>query len=324
MIFLIFTVACVVESLTKNKENHKVDNKKQQSKVEEDVDIDSMLQRLERKTITKTTETTIEQKPEPKVEKVFKREESVVVAPVKEEPKHEEEEVDFDAIFTKLEQEFNATKEKEDEEKKRLEELKKEEERKAQEEQKRAEEAKKAEAKKAEEAKPVKSIQALFAQTNAEAEEVPAKEEKKELSQFDYQARYDALNDSLAKSQKELVKATKEVNKYEKTQKRKARNEMLLDKKAGELTNLNLVLYNVNDIKEIDPQKKEKQESLTQHITELKDIIKDADEYLATNKEKYKNAVKIQEFLTKEKARQEDELNELAILIEEAKKRDKK
>ena len=315
VIFLIFTVACIVESLTKHNGNNKVEKRRQQSNVE-DVDIDSMLQRLERKTVSKTTETTIEQKPEPKVERVFKPVEPVVIEEKKEEPKHEEEEVDFDAIFTKLEQEFNATKVKEE----KKEEPKKEE---------KALEEKPAEVAKVEEKKedvaPAKSIQALFARsTSATKEEAPAKVEKKEISQFDYQARYDALNESLAKSQKELAKATKEVNKYEKTQKRKARNEALLDKKAGELTNLNLVLYNVNDIKEIDPQKKEKQESLTQHIAELKDIIKDADQYLATNKEKYKNAVKIQEFLTKEKARQEDELNELAILIEDAKKRDKK
>ena len=328
VVFLIFTVACVVESLTKNSGVQRVENRKRQSRVDEDVDIDSMLERLERKTIRKTSEATIEQKPEPKIERVFRSPEPEKVYVEKqniETKKQEEPEVDFDAIFTKLENDFNASKNKEDEEKKRLEEQKAEEERVRIEKEIVAEEEKKAldalfaeekdEEKSFEEQTENTSIQKLFAKsqfdTNEEKEEssvvqIPVIEEKKELSQFDYQARYDVLNLALEKCKKDLQKATREVSKYEKTEKRKARNEKLLDKKAGELTNLNLVLYNVNDIKEIDPVKKEKQEALTQHISDLKETIADATEYLAKNKEKYKNAVKIQEFLTKEKDRQED------------------
>ena len=139
--------------------------------------------------------------------------------------------------------------------------------------------------------------------------------------EFDYYQRLDTINASLAKLDKDLQKSTREVNKYEKTEKRKARNEKLLDKKATELTNLNLVLYNVNDIKDIDPEKKERQQDLTEHIAELKNSVNEANEYLDKNKEKYENSKKIKTFLEGEKQRYEAEIIELNALIAESKKK---
>ena len=139
--------------------------------------------------------------------------------------------------------------------------------------------------------------------------------------EFDYYQRLDTINTSLIKLEKDLAKSSREVRKYEKTEKRKTRNEKLLDRKATELTNLNLVLYNVNDIKDIDPEKKERQESLVEHIAELKNSIAEADEYLEKNKEKYENAKKITTFLEGEKARYEAEITELNALIAESKKK---
>lgn len=139
--------------------------------------------------------------------------------------------------------------------------------------------------------------------------------------EFDYYQRLETINASLVKLEKDLTKSSREVRKYEKTEKRKARNEKLLDRKATELTNLNLVLYNVNDIKDIDPEKKERQESLVEHIAELKNSISEADEYLVKNKEKYENAKKIKTFLEGEKERYEAEITELNALIAEAKKK---
>ena len=139
--------------------------------------------------------------------------------------------------------------------------------------------------------------------------------------EFDYYQRLETINASLVKLEKDLTKSSREVRKYEKTEKRKARNEKLLDRKAAELTNLNLVLYNVNDIKDIDPEKKERQESLVEHIAELKNSISEADEYLVKNKEKYENAKKIKTFLEGEKERYEAEITELNALIAEAKKK---
>ena len=87
--------------------------------------------------------------------------------------------------------------------------------------------------------------------------------------EFDYYQRLDTINTSLIKLEKDLAKSSREVRKYEKTEKRKTRNEKLLDRKATELTNLNLVLYNVNDIKDIDPEKKERQKIYLQKISIL-------------------------------------------------------
>ncbi len=138
---------------------------------------------------------------------------------------------------------------------------------------------------------------------------------------FDYNVRIQTIKDSLVKLEKDLAKASREVNKFEKTTARKERNEKLLDRKSAELTNLNLVLYNVNNIEDIDPEKKKKQEDLVEHIQELKASIKSADEYLQANQEKYLNSKKIKDFLTGEKARYNEEIAELEQLIAEGKKK---
>ena len=141
--------------------------------------------------------------------------------------------------------------------------------------------------------------------------------------EFDYNVRIQTINDSLIRLEKDLTKASREVNKFEKTTARKERNEKLLDRKSAELANLNLVLYNVNNIEDIDPEKKKKQESLMEHITELKASIKTANEYLSANQEKYQNSKKIKDFLTGEKVRYNEEIAELEQLIAEGKKKNK-
>lgn len=150
--------------------------------------------------------------------------------------------------------------------------------------------------------------------------EIAPKEDPKCLD-IDYASRLTKLKESLEKLERDLLKSTKELNKFERTAKRKARNERLLDKKAGELTNLNLVMYNVNDIKDIDPEKKQKQEELVAHIAELKKSIKDAEIYLVSNKEKNANAKKLNNFLVKERSRYEEEITELEALIKSSKKK---
>lgn len=141
--------------------------------------------------------------------------------------------------------------------------------------------------------------------------------------EFDYNVRIQTINDSLVRLEKDLTKASREVNKFEKTTARKERNEKLLDRKSAELANLNLVLYNVNNIEDIDPEKKKKQESLMEHITELKASIKTANEYLSANQEKYQNSKKIKDFLTGEKERYNEEIAELEQLIAAGKKKNK-
>ena len=84
---------------------------------------------------------------------------------------------------------------------------------------------------------------------------------------------------------------------------------------AGELTNLNLVMYSVTDIKNVDEDKKTKQEELTAHIAELKASIQDAEEYIDSNKEKNDHNVKMAKFLLQEKTRYNEEIAELQNLI---------
>lgn len=138
--------------------------------------------------------------------------------------------------------------------------------------------------------------------------------------EFDYNVRIQTINESLVKLEKDLAKSSREVNKYEKTLARKERNEKLLDRKSAELANLNLVLYSVNNIEDIDPAKKKKQEDLMEHISELKSGIATADEYLTANQEKYQNSKKIKDFLSGEKTRYNEEIAELEQLIAQGKK----
>lgn len=131
----------------------------------------------------------------------------------------------------------------------------------------------------------------------------------------DYKARLDKIVENRDKINKDLIKVEKSILNYERTKRRKLRNQKMLDRRASELTNLNLVMYSVTDIKNVDEDKKVKQEELTSHIAELKASIQDADEFLDSNKEKNDHDVKMAKFLIQEKARYNEEIAELQKLI---------
>ena len=230
---------------------------------------------------------------EEKTAKVEKVEEAEVIQPViaksvRDEKVVEEEtkndDIDFDALFKQLEEEAALIQKEEQEAV--------------------VEEAKKEEIKVQENAVQPEEVKPIVTGPN-----------------FDYNVRIQTIKDSLVRVEKDLAKATREVNKYEKTIARKERNEKLLDRKSAELTNLNLVLYSVNNIDDIDPEKKKKQEDLMEHITELKASISSADAFIAQNQEKYLNNKKIKDFLTGEKDRYIEEIAELEHLIEAGKKK---
>ena len=160
------------------------------------------------------------------------------------------------------------------------------------------------------------------------AEEAPAEDEEapktiiiKEVTtetvgtDFDYNTRLEKIVESKDKLDKEIAKTKNAILKYERTERRKERNQKMLDRRAVELTNLNLMMYSVTDIKNIDEDKKQKQEELTTHIAELKASIQDAEEYLMKNREKYEHDKKMLEFYNKEEARYADEIAELEELI---------
>ncbi len=142
----------------------------------------------------------------------------------------------------------------------------------------------------------------------------------KEGSEFDYSVRLEKIKESKDKIERDLEKTSKSVLKYERTIRRKERNQKMLDRRALELTNLNLLMYSVTDIKNVDAEKKARQEELTAHIAELKASIQDADDYIEANKEKYESNLKLQEYLEKEKARYADEIKELKKLIADGSK----
>ncbi len=135
---------------------------------------------------------------------------------------------------------------------------------------------------------------------------------------IDYKTRLEKVISSKGKLERDLAKIQKFILKYERTDRRKARNQKMLDRRAGELTNLNLVMYSVTDIKNVDEEKKVKQEELTSHIAELKASIQDAEEYLDSNKEKYAHNVKMAKFLSQERVRFAEEIAELEALIKAA------
>jgi len=135
---------------------------------------------------------------------------------------------------------------------------------------------------------------------------------------IDYKSRLEKVISSKGKLERDLAKIQKFILKYERTDRRKARNQKMLDRRAGELTNLNLVMYSVTDIKNVDEEKKVKQEELTSHIAELKASIQDAEEYLDSNKEKYAHNVKMAKFLSQERVRFAEEIAELEALIKAA------
>ena len=132
---------------------------------------------------------------------------------------------------------------------------------------------------------------------------------------IDYSARLEKIIATRDKIERDLAKVQKSILKYERTKRRKNRNQKMLDRRAGELTNLNLVMYSVTDIKNVDEDKKIKQEELTAHIAELKASIQDAEEYIESNKEKNDHNVKMAKFLTQEKLRYNEEIAELQSLI---------
>ena len=151
---------------------------------------------------------------------------------------------------------------------------------------------------------------------------VENEEEKTSDKNVDLSTRLSSVQEAIEKVDVDLSKALRDLNKYERTERRMARNQKLLDKKAEDLTKLNLVLYSVTDIKNIDADKKQKQEELTEHINELKASIKDAQVYLETNKEKYENAQKMKTFFEGEKARLDADEKEILSLM--GKKKNKK
>ena len=132
---------------------------------------------------------------------------------------------------------------------------------------------------------------------------------------LDYSARLEKIIETRNKIERDLAKIQKSILKYERTKRRKNRNQKMLDRRAGELTNLNLVMYSVTDIKNVDEDKKIKQEELTAHIAELKASIQDADEFIESNKEKNEHNVKMAKFLMQEKVRYNEEITELQALI---------
>jgi len=158
-------------------------------------------------------------------------------------------------------------------------------------------------------------------ETQEEAQEEvveEAKEETTEISQetlLDYKTRLDKIVKNKDKIEKDLLKLQKSILNYERTKRRKARNQKMLDRRASELTNLNLIMYSVTDIKNVDEDKKVKQEELTSHIAELKASIQDADEFLDSNKEKNDHNIKMAKFLMQEKGRYAEEIAELEKLI---------
>lgn len=134
-------------------------------------------------------------------------------------------------------------------------------------------------------------------------------------SVIDYKARLEKIIENRNKIERDLAKVQKSILKYERTKRRKNRNQKMLDRRAGELTNLNLVMYSVTDIKNVDEDKKVKQEELTAHIAELKASIQDAEEFIQSNKEKNDHNVKMAKFLIQEKARYNEEIAELQEAI---------
>ena len=136
----------------------------------------------------------------------------------------------------------------------------------------------------------------------------PAVEPDNEL---DYEARLAKAKEAFEKLEKDYQKNTKALNKYKRTERKKAKNERLLNKKAAELASLNLSVYNVKELADVDPDKKAKQEELTTHVAELKAAIMEADEYLEKNREKHNQEVKLNTYLEKEHARYEEEIRSL-------------
>lgn len=232
-------------------------------------------------------------------EKKAKEQQAIVVAePVaekeEEEKKDEIEEIDLDEMLATLEKRAQESEKEEAEEvvEPVVEEV--------------VEET--AEEEKEEEEKPQTVAPVVIVMNQGAKEEPVVEDEKQDLN---YEERLAQAREAFAKIEKDYGKNTKALNKYKRTERKKARNEKLLNKKAAELASLNLSIYNVKDLKDIDPDKKAKQEELTTHVAELKASILEAEEYLEANKEKHAHDVKLNAYLEKEHARYEEEIKSL-------------
>ncbi len=272
-----FTIAFIVVSCAKEKAQDEKDVSIDSQKEEiNEIDLDQMLAKLEEASKTKE-----EEKTEEPAQKEEKAEEPAQVEEAKEEIKEEPKEPaqDNSKVVINI---FGADVQKEPED----------------------EEA---------EVTPV-----IVEETKEEKEEQPA-----EIvtvvdhagPEFDYRIRLEKIKESQAKIDRDLDKTSRAILKYERTIRRMERNQKMLDRRALELTNLNLLMYSVTDIKNVDAEKKARQEELTSHIAELKASIQDAQEYIETNREKYESNLKLKDYLTHEQTRYADEVKELEALI---------
>ena len=198
-----------------------------------------------------------------------------------EEKKEEVQEIDLDAMLATLEARAKENEEKEEVKEEPVEEKKEE----------------------VKEEKPEEKAPVVIVVNNNQTEATE--------DDLDYEARLAKAKEAFAKLEKDYSKNTKALNKYKRTEKKKARNEKLLNKKAAELASLNLSVYNVKELADVDPEKKAKQEELTTHVAELKAAIMEAEEYLAKNREKHNQEVKLNTYLEKEHARYEEEIRSL-------------
>lgn len=272
-----FTIAFIVVSCAKEKAQDEKDVSIDSQKEEiNEIDLDQMLAKLEEASKTKE-----EEKTEEPAQVEEKAEEPVQVEEAKEEIKEEPKEPaqDNSKVVINI---FGADVQKEPED----------------------EEA---------EVTPV-----IVEETKEEKEEQPA-----EIvtvvdhagPEFDYRIRLEKIKESQAKIDRDLDKTSRAILKYERTIRRMERNQKMLDRRALELTNLNLLMYSVTYIKNVDAEKKARQEELTSHIAELKASIQDAQEYIETNREKYESNLKLKDYLTHEQTRYADEVKELEALI---------
>lgn len=272
-----FTIAFIVVSCAKEKAQDEKDVSIDSQKEEiNEIDLDQMLAKLEEASKAKE-----EEKTEEPAQKEEKAEEPVQVEETKEEIKEEPKEPaqDNSKVVINI---FGADVQKEPED----------------------EEA---------EVTPV-----IVEETKEEKEEQPAEVVTvvdHAGPEFDYRIRLEKIKESQAKIDRDLDKTSRAILKYERTIRRMERNQKMLDRRALELTNLNLLMYSVTDIKNVDAEKKARQEELTSHIAELKASIQDAQEYIETNREKYESNLKLKDYLTHEQTRYADEVKELEALI---------
>ena len=280
-----FTVAFIVVSCAKEKtENNNEDSLNSQKEEINEIDLDQMLAKLDEASKNKEKEEE-KQAEEEKVEEPIA--EPVIIEPATEEAKEEPAEEKVEEVVEPV-----------------------------------VVEDKKEEKPAVDASKVIINIYGAEAQKEEEKEETPvAIEETKEVStdhtgpEFDYRIRLEKIKESQAKIDRDLDKTSRAILKYERTIRRMERNQKMLDRRALELTNLNLLMYSVTDIKNVDAEKKARQEELTAHIAELKASIQDAQEYIEANREKYESNLKLKDYLVHEQTRYADEVKELEALI---------